>query len=320
MDKIAIIRRNGLGDLLCAYPLYCHLKTIYPQAEITLFVDERNAPLLNFFSEKIQAVIIPKKGNKYFNLIYLALAHRKKKYDLAICAKTSPMKMMNLFLFLLGAKKRVAVAGRKWHSALVNHPIFPKEGIHQALKGLQMVAPQLEQVPQKYFPQLHVKEQLLENHASLVKGAGPFLLLSASTTSKASRLEEKRYAKIVNRLGEKQQFSVLIVTQEADKRRAWLISKCLEVPSQIICPRNFEEFMVVLSKANVYFMGDGGVPHIGSALNKPAVVFFGSVFPEEWGPLNSTCTTFYHKSDVNLISEDALLSALEKKFMDAVTV
>jgi ADP-heptose:LPS heptosyltransferase len=320
MDKIAIIRRNGLGDLLCAYPLYCHLKTTYPQAEITLFVDERNALLLPYFPEKLPSVVFPEKGNKYFNLLRTALRYRKNRFDLAVCAKTSPMKMMNVFLFLLGAKKRVAVAGKKWHALLINHPVLANEGIHQALKGLQMVAPHLETIPGVYLPQLRLPKGLLEAHATLVKGSWPLLLLTASTTNVRSKLEEKRYADIVNRLSQKQTFSVLIVGQEGDRARAELISGHLEVPNQIVFPQSFEEFMVVLSKGDIYFMGDGGVPHIGSAMNKPAVVFFGSVDPKEWGPLNSSCTTFYHPTDVNLISEEVLLSALEKKFKEVKAI
>lgn len=41
--NIAIIRRNGLGDLLCTVPLVHYLKETFPDASQTLFVDARNA-------------------------------------------------------------------------------------------------------------------------------------------------------------------------------------------------------------------------------------------------------------------------------------
>ncbi len=307
MNKIAIIRRNGLGDLLCTLPLYALLKKKYPHAKITFFVDEFNAPLLKYFPEKINFVTFPKNGNKYLNLIRLGLLHRREKFDLAISTKTSPMKMMNFFLFLLGAKKRVAVSGMGWSRKWITHPVVPKEGIHQALKALRMEEPDMEEIPEDFVPKIKVER----------KHSLPLLLMSATTTRVQNKLEEKRYAAIVNRLYLKRNFSVMLLSQEEDRRRAEIIKYHLNPPTEVFFPRNFDEFMLLLAQADLYFLGDGGVAHIGAALDKHAVVFFGDVLPEEWGPMSAKCLNFYHEWDVNYLSEEQLLEGLLLKYDEA---
>jgi len=161
MKKIAIIRRNGLGDLLCAYPLILYLGKKYPNAKITLFVDARNYPLLGYLPPVDKVVVFPKKGNKYWNLFHKAFRYRKE-FDVAISAKTSPMKLANLFLFWLGAKKRIAYVDSSWHSKLINHPTpyHPSHArnLHQALKGLHLVAPELKAIPKECLPTLQIPE------------------------------------------------------------------------------------------------------------------------------------------------------------------
>jgi ADP-heptose:LPS heptosyltransferase len=314
MEKIAIVRRNGLGDLLCAVPLYRYLQTLYPEAKFTFFVDERNAPLFRYFPDKITPVVFPKNGNKYFSHLQLALKHRGMCFDLAVSAKTSPMKLMNFFLFFLGARKRVAVAGKKWHKILINQPITERSNIHQALKALQMIAPNFQAIPEEFFPTLSVPNEIKEKYCHSVHLKGPFLLLSASTTKKASRLEEETYTRLVNELEGRRPFSVLIVGKEHDRNRAEKIAEKLKVPHQVCIPENFDEFMTLLDMASLFFVGDGGMAHISAALRKKGVIFFGESSPCEWGPLSNSCSTLYHPRDVNEIDDEDFRVALRSKF------
>src|ERR1700733_3395601 len=155
--KIAIVRRNGLGDLLCAYPLILYLQNKMQGASITLFIDRRNAPLIPYLPPVDEFVVFPAKGNKYWNLFCMGRRYRKK-FDLAISAKTSPMKLNNLFLYWLKAKERIAYVDKSWHSLLINRPLpfdpIVTRTMHQALKGLKTIAPELEEVPKKFYPTL----------------------------------------------------------------------------------------------------------------------------------------------------------------------
>jgi ADP-heptose:LPS heptosyltransferase len=310
MNKIAIIRRNGLGDLLCAFPLVLHLQKLYPAAHITLFVDQRNVPLIPYLPPVVEVVVFPAKGNKYFNTWRTALRYRGK-FDIAYSAKTSPMKLMNFFLHWLNATERVAYVDGKWHSRYVNRsiPYDPEEmkGEHQALKTLKMVSPDLTEVSEDLFPSL-----LVSGNIKPFSFPFPVVLASASTTRSASRLDPIKYARLLNRLHEDAPIAVVVIGQIQDRIRAEEIASHLKGPHLVHFPRNFDEFMLFLKAADSYFIGDGGIAHIGAALGKPSVVLYGETNPAEWRPLSKKALTFFHPEHVDYLNDEAIYQALKR--------
>ncbi len=306
MKKIAIVRRNGLGDLLCAFPLVRYFQINEPDFKITLFLDRHNAALIPYLPPVDHTVVFPEKGNRYWNAWRIAAPFRGK-FDLAICAKTSPMKLMNAFLYFLRAKERVAYVDQSWHSRLVNVPLHVEEKpMHQALKTLRMVAPELEEVPEELYPVLRVpKQKTLELPA-------PVVLVSATTTRKASRYAIERYADVLNQVHVQTPISVMIIGRPEDMPRANGIAARLNMPNNVYFPRNFDEFMLCLDSADVYFVGDGGVAHIGAALGKKGIVLFGETNPIEWHPLSKKMETFYHPSHVDQLDDRMILEALTR--------
>lgn len=323
MKKVAIVRRNGLGDLLCTLPLIHYLQN--GQRDITLFIDERNAPLVPYLPPLGKVVVLPIRGNKYFNHLKVALSHRSHRFDLALSAKTSPMKLVNIFLFALGAKMRVAYVDSDWHSRLINAPIpFRLEESkrkHQALKALQMINPDLREVPKELYPKVTIPQKIRQKHVDLIaRGGPPILLLSASTTRPSSRFDETRYSAIVNQLyNECGPFNVLILSQLKDQFRAQALSSQLTAPHYLHFPRNFEEFMVLMEASDLFFVGDGGIGHISAALEKRAVILFGETNPVEWAPLGGDVSTFYDPIHVNRLEDEKLFVALRSKLQEVIS-
>ncbi|MCH9611175.1 MAG: ADP-heptose--LPS heptosyltransferase 2 [Chlamydiales bacterium] len=309
MSKVAIIRRNGFGDLLCTYPLVLYFKKYFPQTELTLFADERNAPLLPYLPHIDQKVVLPTSGNKYLQAARVGMRFRKQRFDMAISGKTSPMKLMDFFLFALGAKQRVAPVAGGWHRHLINAPIQfdEKEAklTHQALKALRTVEPGYTDVPEEFFPKIEMRGGALEHSLQ-----GPILLLSASTTRPTSRFDPFRYSEVVNRVYQKSGFSVLIVGQKRDEIRAKAIAQGLRLPYLLHFPRSFDEFMASIHASDYFFGGDGGVAHIAAAMNKRQVVLFGETNPKEWAPLSLKARTFYDRLHVNRLDDDQLENAV----------
>ncbi len=305
IKKIAVVRRNGLGDLLCACPLLSFLKEKLPQAKITLFVDHRNAPLVKYLPLVDEVALFPKRGNKYFVHLATAWKYRNRKFDLAISAKTSPMKLMNLFLFCLGAKIRVAAVDDTWHAKLINWKCRPlKNESHQGIKALHLLDPSIEEIAPRWFPRCSIPKG-----NSLSQGKRR-LLISASTTQEGNRISPKKYGELVKRFVSLFPMEVLLIAQEQDKARAAAIISHLSVPHLLYFPRNFDEFMLLLDSCNLFFVGDGGVAHIGAALSKRVVVLFGGVAPTQWAPLSHHTTSLFHPKDVNEIAEEEIISAL----------
>ena len=314
MEKIAVVRRNGLGDLLCAYPLILYLQKKWG-ASVTLFVDQRNAPLIPYLPPVEEVAIFPAKGFKYGNMLRMAWRYRKR-FATAISAKTSPMKLMNFFLFCLGAEKRIAYVDQTWSKLFINHPLPYDPEIaktqHQALKGLKIVEPALQEVPEEFYPKLHVPQVIRERYPVPKDLNRPVVLVSATTTRPASRFDPARYAPLLNRLHKLFPFSVLITGQKNDRVRAEAIAAGLHMEHHVHFPRNFDEFMILLDASDLFFVGDGGVAHIGAALGKRGVVLYGETNPVEWSPLSKRMKTFYHPEHVNYLNDEAIFQALNE--------
>jgi ADP-heptose:LPS heptosyltransferase len=244
----------------------------------------------------------------------------RKKFDLAISAKTSPMKLNNLFLYGLQAKERIAYVDRSWHSRLINRPIpydpDLAKTLHQALKGLKTVAPDLNAVPADLYPTLHVPQGIKERYP-LKGGSGyPVVLISATTTKPSNRFDVIRYAALLNRLHQFHPISVIIVAQKEDRLRAEAIAMRLQMQVDVHFPRNFDEFMVLLDTSDLFFVGDGGVAHIG--LGKNVVALYGETNPVEWHPLSNKVETFNHPLHVDRLSDQAIFEALKRKILECV--
>lgn len=308
-QNIGIVRRNGLGDLLCVMPLVnlCHER--FPGSQVTLFVDERGAPLLPYLEGVDRSVVIPSSTNKYAALLKTAWAHRDQKFDLLISAKPSPMKLLNLFLYLLRGKSRIAYVDQSWHSKLINQPRIydPKEEKHQMLKSLRLLDPSFEQVPAKLRPRLKVKPSF--------KFSQRTVLVSVTNNRLGSTLDADKTQRILNKAYEKNPFTAVINCEPADYDKAKLLAKGLHMEAEVIPTPTFNAFISLIASVDAFLIGDGGIMHLAAALDKPQVVLFGGTKIWEWAPLSEKALCLSDPHNVNFIPEETILQALEKTLL-----
>ncbi len=304
--QIGIVRRNGLGDLLCVMPLVNLCKERFPGCRVTLFVDERGAPLLPYLQGVDQAVVLSTHSNKYASLLKAAWAHRYKKFDLVISAKPSPMKMLNLFLYLLRGKNRIAYVDKAWHSKLINQPraYDPQEEKHQMVKSLRLLDPSFETVPLALRPRLKVKPSF--------KFEGPTIMVSVTNNRLGSTLDSDKTQRILNRAYHKKNFKVIINCEPIDFDRAKLLAQGLEMEAEVIPTPSFDTFVSLIASVDAFFIGDGGIMHLAAALDKPQVVLFGGTKIWEWAPLSEKAVCLSDPHNVNFIPEEIILQAVEK--------
>jgi ADP-heptose:LPS heptosyltransferase len=300
---IGIVRRNGLGDLLCVVPLILLCKERYPGCHITLFVDERGVPLTPYLPVD-DVVVMVASSNKYASLIATLWKERRRHFDLLISAKPSPMKWLNLFLYALNGKERVAYVDEAWHSKLINspRPFFPQEERHQMVKSLRLLDPTLEGVPSHLKPRLKV-------HPSFTFSQ-PTLLISVTNNRLGSTLDSDKMQRLINRMTKK--FHIVINCELQDVKRAHLLASGLHVSSQVIPTPTFDQFMSLLASVDGCFIGDGGIMHLAAALDKPQVVLFGGTKVWEWAPLSDKAICLSDPHNVNFIPEENIQKALEE--------
>jgi ADP-heptose:LPS heptosyltransferase len=308
VKNIAVIRRNGFGDVLCTIPLVLYCKERWPEAKVSLFLEEKTMCLAPFLKGPDRIVSIPKAKNKYFSVLDLALKERKMRYDLAFSAKTSPMKLMNVFLFAVGASLRFAYTKEKsWDGRLINQGVHYKETthLHQSVQILRLLEPELDTIAPALYPKLKgVGRQILEED--------PTLFYSVSNNRAGCTLTLERAAFLLNRLGQRHRFCTIINALPQDQRHADRLFSLLEGPSKVIPTEHFVDFLTILNSCDAVFSGEGGVCHLASALEKPVVALFGGTILARWRPLNEQAICFESSTGhVDEISETKILSALE---------
>lgn len=301
MKRIGIIRRNGYGDVLCGIPLVLLCKKKFPEAKVSLFVDERSAGLVPYLEGPDEVVSIPEANNKYLGILK-TIWQQRERFDLVISAKTVPMKLMNFFLYGLRAEKRVAYVDGSWHGWLINGGVPQSfEEAHQALKCLQLLDPSLEKIPEELYPRLKVPEEKRFFE-------GPTVFISVTNNRLGSTLDLDKYEWILNRLHETKTFSVVVNCEPKDVERAAGLN--LKMPSRVVPTASFGEFMQVMKGSDVLFVGDGGNMHLAAALDKPQVVMFGGTKVWEWAPLSDKAICLSDAHNVNFIDREKILGAL----------
>ena len=71
--SFAIFVRSSYGDLLMVDPLIKYIKQLNTDNKITLFVEDKNAQLIEFMENIDNFYQIPSKGNKYLFFIFFGL-------------------------------------------------------------------------------------------------------------------------------------------------------------------------------------------------------------------------------------------------------
>jgi ADP-heptose:LPS heptosyltransferase len=305
IQRIAVIRRNGLGDVLCSLPLVLRCKELMPQAKITLFVEKNAFSLAPYLQGPDEVALIPSSGNKYLNILKLAWQKRNESFDLAISAKTMPMKLMNFSLCALRASYRTAYVQGDWHDRLINHSKLyqPQNNLHQALQAIHLIDPEMKELPRRLYPILR-----LANQEKLF--AKKTLLISVSNNRIGSTLPPQRLAHLLNSLATEESFAVAISGLPKDFAKAQEIASLLKMEHKIFATKQLSHFITLLNSADAIFSSDGGIVHLSAALQKPALYLFGGVKVSQWGPLSKKALTLFHQDHVMDIPEGQILQAL----------
>ena len=308
----AIFVRSSYGDLLMADPLIKYIKSLHKDNQISLFVEEKNAQLVEFMEYIDNFFIIPSKGNKYIYFIYYGLKYRKNKYDISIAAKTGVGSANGFFQFFLGAKKRISyvLRNKSWTDKLVNFPVEYCESIyekqHYSLSVLQLLNKEFKEIPESFYPKLCLKVKKQDNKYKK-------LLISVSNNRETCLLNNESIASIVNDLSKEFDLSIYVSAIQSDYHLAVDLQSMINCHSKIYITPLLKDYLYLLKSVDLCFFGEGGSMHMAAALEIPQVVLFGETSITTWSPLSKFAAVLGDKSNVNNIPNNVILYALKNK-------
>jgi ADP-heptose:LPS heptosyltransferase len=325
-QRIAIVRRNLLGDLLCCKPMMSRLRQLAPQAELTLFGDRGQRALLPYLPEVDQFVDVGISHSKL--MAGVALGRRLRgKYDIALCARGHPNRWCNLFLYALGAPQRGSHIAVDWERCWINRPLWGdtsyQSRTHQALKSYHLVDPTAPQVPPELYPKIIIPQSVRDQYASWLAQElefgpveAPILLLSVSNNRDHCLLTTERTLQAVHRLAAQFPLRVVISARKSEEQQAQELAQQLKLPARAIATESLDALLMLLEAVHCLFIGEGGLMHLAAALGKRQLALFGQSSPLEWWPMSSKARWISHALHVNAIPQEAIERELLRAWND----
>jgi ADP-heptose:LPS heptosyltransferase len=306
IERLLVIRRDNIGDLVCTTPLIAALRRRFPRAWLGALVNSYNAPVL--------------EGNPDLDevIVYRKLKHLEPG-ESAIAALTERLtsmwrlRCMGLDYVILATPDFVARTARlaRW---LAPRKLLGFSDGSAAARGLDLSVP-LSKVKDRHevervfalgghlgvigeIPPLHVEPDAVEFAKAL--GAfgthkGPRVAVHISARRPAQRWPAERFVELIERLyAEHGARSMLLWSpgsaeqrhHPGDDDKARQIGEALsgKVPLVLCGTQRLKELIGALAAADVVICSDGGALHLAAALRKPIVCFFGDSPPERWAP------------------------------------
>ncbi|PVZ83747.1 ADP-heptose--LPS heptosyltransferase [Serratia sp. S1B] len=319
MKNILIIRRDNIGDLVCATPLIEGVKIAYPDAKLYLLINKVSQDVVTH-NPHLEKVFVYKKAKHkaknettlgvHFQRLMMFWQLRKIKFDAVILANPAPCKYSLRMAKIIGAKN---IIGADLGNQEIPHPFKATNfhGEHQVERTFSY----LSAITDKAIPIPPVRVYLTDEERHIAKQRLKTLLPASTEHLYAVHFSNRRaksswplerYAEIIRRLTADPHTSVLIFWSPPgtlapddigdDKRAEQLLMQCQNSRVALYPTASVRELLAGFDLCDLVLCSDGGQMHLAAALNKKQVVFFGETKPAEWHPWSGDYQVIQAKS------------------------
>lgn len=329
-NRILVIRRDNIGDLVCTTPLIAALRQRYPNAEIAALVNSYNAEVLEG-NPDIDRLFVYKKLKHAGSLLgrikaileraKLVLALRHWQPEVTILAKTGYDRHGLRFARQIKARLVVGLAGDTGQDQPEVMP-YPKDTGHEVERLMALLAP-LGVVEVPGALKLVANPTRLAQAAQVIKARSnkPVLGVNLSARLPSQQWSVDNFANTVTKL--EPYFRIVLfwspgsehnAMHPGDDEKAAAVAEKTKGADLLCYPtRTLADLIAGTSSVDYFLTADGGAMHIAAACHKPTVALFGSANPEQWYPWGVPYTLLRDKSqDVSNIAVDDVVEAVQK--------
>lgn len=291
--RILCIRPDGLGDMVCATPVFACLDEAFPEASLSVLASPLNAPLLVGNPHVDEVILYEPKGKdrSWFRRLRTLREIQRRRFDLVLAMRTSWD--AHLFAGLSGARYRVGYAEKPFGSMLTHRLVggHLRGRFHEVDRNLNLLdalgVPRKTRKPRLYLldEERQFAEEWLQKR-SRAEGALWGVHVGASTGDRC--YPEDRYAEALNLLAEGVSFPVraLVFGGPGDEERVAALCRRLKVPHEKAIGLTVREMMALIGRCELMLVNDSGPMHIAAGLNVPLVALFGPGDHVRWMPEN----------------------------------
>ena len=296
INKILVIRVDGIGDLLNSTPAIALLRKNYPSAEITVLARPLNAAVLIGNPDVDRILIFDRDGEHSGILARLQFYRelRRERFQLAVAMQTAMW--THLVAFLSGATYRLGRYQKRFRSILTHawRGKYRKGKTHEVDRNLELVRlicageGKRELIFELSPDEIAAAEA---EFASLGIGRDAFLIgIHPGGSSFDKRWPEKQYAELADRLSRQYNATVLLLRGPEEAELVRNIQAAMESCAIPYAPASIRELGALLSCCDLVICNDSGPMHLAAALAVPTVAIFGPTDHVAWHPLSENAS------------------------------
>ena len=284
MKKVAIVRLSAMGDIIHTLASFQFLKNCLKDTEVTWFVEEKFAAILNNNPDvdKIVPVNIQSLKNE-FSISTLKKIYKvvKNSYDFDLVIDVQGLLKSAILARVAGNN----IAGLDSESARESLASFfynqkfkvdcsdiaPMRFallLSQAL-GIEITKEMmLNKLPYLYFER-DADTDMLDDYFNTEKKS---ILIVTGASNESKTYPAEKFTEVANLL---KNYNVLLIAgSEKERRVATIIEE--NSNAKLLPTANLNSLKYAVSKCDLLIGGDTGPSHIAWAMNKPSVILFGS--------------------------------------------
>ncbi len=293
-QKILIIRRDNIGDLVCTTPMIRMLRQRYPDAWIAALVTRYNAEVLAG-NPDLDAVFAYQKAKHrgpgdsrpaiYWQRLTQIVALRRVRIDLVILPASGPQPSAQRLARWIGAP-RVLTQGE-------SPPGEPLHAVEQCAALLGQLGIAGEPPALVLAPDLAATAALRERVATAASN-GLLLGIHISARKPSQRWPVERFAMLMSELHRRSGARFLLLWSPGDEdnplhpgddqKARRIVEATPGIPVLAYPTHTLRDLIAALSVTDAVICSDGGAMHLAAGLRKPIVCFFGRSDPRVWRP------------------------------------
>ncbi len=278
--RVLVIRPGGIGDAVLFLPMLAELRRAWPQAEIDLLVEKRNAGVVRGLGLVDRVLLYDRLPGD----LPRALATR---YDVVVDTEQYH-RASAIAAFLTGAPRRIGF-GTNVRRRLLTDPIPYDQSIYEARSFLELARRATGREPhwdpeQPFLP-LDAEAIRFAEQALAPLGDLPLVAIHPGASIPERRWPPERYAEVAARLAGEGIGIVVLGGPEDVKSAAVVAARLAGQPVVDVAGKStLAQAAAIVSKVDVYVSADTGVLHLAYAVGTRTVHLFGPGVLSKWGP------------------------------------
>ncbi len=284
ISTILFLRNDRIGDMVLSTAAFKALRTIYPQAKITVVASENNNQIIRN-NPNIDTVLIHR------GFLWFVKEMRKRAFDLAVDPfNTSELKSAFL-AFISGARYRLGFeeASREVFFNVRGPGLYPVKHLIEHL--LELIGC-LGVAVNGCEPELFVTDEEINWAIEALSGlrisqSKPTVAIHPGGYYESQRWPAERYGLVARELLEEFGVNVLVFCGPREKH---LARKILEISGDnavAVSDLSVRQLMAIMSRCELFLGNNSGPLHVSAALGLPTVSLIGPTVVPLWLPWGS---------------------------------